>query len=922
MKNIKLISILLVAFMLAAVIFVSCSGNGNGTTEQITTLADDPTEAPEISTEAPDTDEVTTEEPTLTTDAPVDTTDAAVVTTEPAHEHSFGPWNTVKIATCTEEGLAERVCSCGGKETQSIAVIAHRSGEWVTAKEPTCTEDGTKNSLCTVCSTVVSTEKIPALGHVETVLPEKNATCTETGLTAGKSCSVCGSVTVAQTTVPMAPHTPGEWIIDKEATATQTGSKHQACAVCGETLNTEVIPATPHVPGEWIIDKEATCTASGARHRVCTKCGETVDTEVIPVKPHTEVKTAAKAATCTATGLTEGKKCGVCNAVIVEQVQIPVIPHVSGEWIVDKEASCTQKGTRHKACTVCSATTATEDIPAKGHTEVIDPLKEATCTEKGKTEGKHCSVCNTVLTAQKDIPAKGHTETIDYAKNPTCTETGLTAGTHCKVCNAVLTSQNVIPAKGHTEVVDPAKAPTCTEKGLTEGKRCSVCNTVITAQKEVTPTGHKDGEWIIDKEATLTSTGSKHQVCSVCGVTIKTETIPVVVPNQIEYTVTVVDGLSNPMSGIKVSVKSGSTVALEAVTDENGKVTAKLAEGNYDASVEVSDSYYAATVKLTASDTAVEIMAVGYVTGLVKEYPDEANGYYNINSVGSYRVPVQNGVKRYYLFTPGQNGDYKITVDSSDVNMGYYGGGYFLLPNSIAEFYEDGAMKLPVRESEKLNSFIIGLESTSSAVTECTLTIERVGERPLTPEEMEYVQYQLSKPLTKKTATPSGTRVFVEIEVDLTTFANREEIQVVYNEADGYYHLHTADGPILYVVVNQPLAYLQDNSLAGIAGTTSVGKIFYDENGNFIKKEGYNQALAGKKDYSNGNGVVVENGYAQIADSKYGVVPLDADLIHILKNIGDGGWYERGTTEISNWIFGDSIVMPENCWLFAVCYFV
>ena len=194
-----------------------------------------------------------------------------------------------------------------------------------------------------------------------------------------------------------------------------------------------------------------------------------------------------------------------------------------------KAPTCTETGlTEGKHCSVCDTVlVAQKEVPATGHTEVIDPAKAATCTETGLTEGKHCSVCNTVLTAQKEVHAKGHTEVIDAAKAPTCTETGLTAGKHCSVCDTVLVAQEEVPAKGHTEVIDAAKAPTCTETGLTEGKHCSVCNTVLTAQEEVPAKGHSWDGGVVSIPATGHKTGALTFTCTACHAT-RTEEIPVI----------------------------------------------------------------------------------------------------------------------------------------------------------------------------------------------------------------------------------------------------------------------------------------------------------------------------------------------------------------------------------------------------------
>ncbi|MBR4033568.1 MAG: leucine-rich repeat domain-containing protein, partial [Clostridia bacterium] len=86
--------------------------------------------------------------------------------------------------------------------------------------------------------------------------------------------------------------------------------------------------------------------------------------------------------------------------------------HSFGSWITEKEPTCTTEGYRYHVCSECNKISG-ESISALGHTEVTLPRVEPTEDKDGLTEGKKCSVCDTVILAQQIIPALGAADNID-----------------------------------------------------------------------------------------------------------------------------------------------------------------------------------------------------------------------------------------------------------------------------------------------------------------------------------------------------------------------------------------------------------------------------------------------------------------------------------------------------------------------------
>ncbi len=236
-------------------------------------------------------------------------------------------------------------------------------------KPPTCTETGlTDGTHCTVCGKDIQPQAtIPAMGHTEEPIGAATApTCTAAGLTAGSRCSICGLVLTPQQPVPPLGHTEAVYEA-VAATCTEPGlTSGTYCSVCHTVIKAqETIPALGHT--ESIREAvAATCTEPGLTSGTyCSVCHAVIKAqETIPALGHTVIPQEAAAPTCTETGLTDGAFCGVCRLTLKTQEVVPALGHIYGDWIKAAAATCGADGEETRTCLRNPAHKETRTIPA------------------------------------------------------------------------------------------------------------------------------------------------------------------------------------------------------------------------------------------------------------------------------------------------------------------------------------------------------------------------------------------------------------------------------------------------------------------------------------------------------------------------------------------------------------------------------
>lgn len=80
-------------------------------------------------------------------------------------EHTWGDWEVIKEATCTEGGEETKTCTkCHATETRQTKALGHKFSDWEVVEEPTATEDGYEESVCERCK-ARQTKVLPATGE-------------------------------------------------------------------------------------------------------------------------------------------------------------------------------------------------------------------------------------------------------------------------------------------------------------------------------------------------------------------------------------------------------------------------------------------------------------------------------------------------------------------------------------------------------------------------------------------------------------------------------------------------------------------------------------------------------------------------------------------------------------------------------------
>ena len=416
---------------------------------------------------------------------------------------------------------------------------------------------------------------------------------------------------------------------------------------------------------------------------------------------------------------------------------------------------------------------------------------------------------------------------------------------------------------------------------------------------------------------------NKDGVCDSCGNEVSSSELD----GKIFYKIKVLNAAGEPLSDMIVGIFDGEEQLAIKITNAEGMVTCSesypLAASEKPYTVNLTDprntDFYYDKSLATISDGKEEITITVYetVNALQSETLYLNDGTVDFLSVpvlddGGYSIELKEG-KNYFVFVPTVRGQYRISADASGVvNMGYYGSPHFVQQNDLAS--TDGTGEVFSKDGElyfNIRVFNVGEDYFSSSRYVFRIDAEKAGKAiinvkcvdpnlPLSKEEIPWEEYLLSKDPAKYVPdfTVSGLSELTDFDI---TDAN---LKAVYNEEDGFYHLGTADGPVILVKLTVDSKYLA--SFKTIMETTQFCAYVYGDDDVLDTKINYHGMM---------------QKYIDASDETLGVYPLTAPLKEALTVVGDAwGWYNRSSANnIFSTVTGD--IVEENAYLFACCYY-
>ena len=497
---------------------------------------------------------------------------------------------TVIDATCTEAAKIGEVCAVCNKVLKANATVEGSKAlghdlvdKYVAA---TCTEAAHIEVVCTRCDkykdVIVLDESYTglhqeALGHKEVVLPEVKPTCSTTGLSEGKKCERCGEITEKQIVTAKTKKYHKLEVVEtlKAATCTVAGVGKYQCTLCKDPETVTYASIAPaHQLGELVVDEAATCGKDGKGHKDCAACDYVEKDIVIPATGKHTAKETVIDATCTEAAKI-GEVCSVCEKVLKANATVEgskPLGHTLSEVYVD--ATCTEAAYISVKCSVCDYAKKQEltgdlAVAAKGHKEVEIPAVAATCSAKGLTAGKKCSVCGTVTVKQTEtaIVATAHKlaeKPVKVLKEATCEVAGV-GKYQCEYCDYAV-YQAIIDGHKYDEGTVKTAA-TCAKEGE-KVYTCTLCKK--TKSEKIEKLAHNVVETV--KDATCTAPAKVGQICKDCGFEKDVVVVEGSTPAPHTWTETVVDATCGKDAYVKKACsvcKAEETESIEGTALEH-----------------------------------------------------------------------------------------------------------------------------------------------------------------------------------------------------------------------------------------------------------------------------------------------------------------------------------------------------------------